>query len=146
MVAFSLVDYPAFNHFDLYGTAWDIRANTRGWNPGGYSNAEVDAAIGAYFASVTTEDMRNALTSLQRAANSDLFGLWFGFPDDLVLVRQDIQGFLPNMYIQTYSTRSWWRGEGEVVDGATPVASPAGTPDTAIPVVILDPATPEAGR
>lgn len=147
MVAFSLVEYPAFNHFDLYGTAWDIRANTRGWNPGGYSNAEVDGAIGAYFASVTTEDMRSALTTLQQAANNDLFGLWFGFPHDLVLVRKDIQGFVPNMYIQTWNTRSWWRGEGEIegeiVDGATPVASPVATPGTGIPVVFIDPATPE---
>lgn len=126
MVAFSLVEYPAFTHFDLYGTAWDIRANTRGWNPGGYSNAGVDAAIGAYFASVTAEDMRNALVSLQRAANDDLFGLWFGFPHDLILVREDVQGFVPNMYIQTTGTSTWWRGEDSL------------RRELDIPVVILD--------
>lgn len=138
MVAFSLVEYPAFNHFDLYGTAWDIRSNTRGWNPGGYSNATVDAAIDAYFTSTSTEEMRSALVSLQQAANDDLFGLWFGFPHDLVLVREDIQGFVPNMYIQTYGSRTWWRGEGDAVGES---------PDDAtrdIPVEFWDPATPES--
>src|SRR5699024_10469310 len=31
MVAYSLVQYPAFAEYDLYGTAWDIRINTMGW-------------------------------------------------------------------------------------------------------------------
>lgn len=156
MVAYSLVEYPAFNHFDLYGTAWDIRANTVGWNPGGYSNDTVDAAIDAYFASVTTEDMRSALVSLQQAANDDLFGLWFGSPHDLVLVRDDIQGYLPNMYIPTLGTNAWWRGTGKVRDQSpdgTPAATPAATPATPdaggsaeeeIPVTFFEPATPES--
>ncbi len=154
MIAYSLVGYPAFSHFDLYGTAWDIRANTVGWNPGGYSNDQVDAAIDAYFASVTEEDMRAALVSLQEGANDDLFGLWFGFPDDLVLVRNDVQGFVPNMYLQTMGTASWWRGEGEVrgaspdaTPSATPGATPAvpgATPDTDIPVTFFEEATPES--
>jgi peptide/nickel transport system substrate-binding protein len=155
MVAFSLVEYPAFNHFDLYGTAWDIRSNSRGWNPGGYSNPVVDSAIDAYFQATSMGDMRAALSTLQQGANDDLFGLWFGFPHDLVLVREDIQGFVPNMFIQTYNTRAWWRGEGgvegespdETPEVATPVASPEiGTPESATPIaspVAFPRATPE---
>lgn len=150
MIAYSLVSFPAFTEFDLYGTAWDIRANTVGWNPGGYSNDQVDAAIDAYFAAVTEEDMRAALVSLQQGANDDLFGLWFGSPDDLVLVRNDIQGFVPNRYLQTLGTASWWRGEGEVrgaspdaTPGATP-AVPGATPDVDIPVTFLEQGTPES--
>lgn len=154
MIAYSLVGYPAFYHFDLYGTAWDIRANSVGWNPGGYSNDQVDAAIESYFASVTQEDMRAALVSLQHAANEDLFGLWFGFPHDLVLVKKDIQGFVPNMYLQTLDTKDWWRGTGEVhgaspdeTPAATPQASPAvpdASPQPDIPVTFFEPATPES--
>lgn len=133
MVAFSLVGYPAFNHYDLYGTAWDIRANTRGWNPGGYSNPDVDAAIDEYFAATSPDDMRNALVRLQQAANDDLFGLWFGSPHDLILVREDVQGFVPNMFLQTIDTRVWWRGEADVT-GDSPDA-----PTRDIPVVFWDP-------
>ncbi|HWV23941.1 MAG TPA: ABC transporter substrate-binding protein [Thermomicrobiales bacterium] len=129
MVAYSLVGYPAFAEYDLYGTAWDIRTNTVGWNPGGYSNPDVDQAIDEYFASWTQKDMRKALVSLQKAANDDLFGLWFGFPSDLVLVKPDIQGFLPDMYFQTWNTRLLWRGETVAPEAspvpATPIASPA---------------------
>lgn len=147
MIAYSLVDYPAFNHFDLYGTAWDIRANALGWNPGGYSNAQVDTAIDTYFSSVTQEDMRSALLALQQGADEDLFGLWFGFPHDLVLVREDVQGFVPNMYLQTLGAKDWWRGTGEP-HGDSPDETPAATPAAnglVIPVTFLEPsATPES--
>ena len=143
MVAYSLVQYPAFMEFDLYGTAWDIRTNRRGWNPGGYSNAVVDEAIEEYFMSWTQEDMKTALDKLQRTTNEDLFGLWFGFPHDLVLVKPDIQGFAPHKYFQTWNTRLMWRGEpvqetaesssspsASPVPGpsASPIASPESTP------------------
>ena len=156
MIAYSLVVYPAFNHFDLYGTAWDIRANSLGWNPGGYSNDQVDAAIDAWFAATSQDDMRSALVSLQQGANDDLFGLWFGSPDDLILVKPDIQGFEPNIYLQTLGTKDLWRGTGEVHGTSpdeTPPATPASTPvvpdaggegEPDIPVTFFDPATPES--
>jgi peptide/nickel transport system substrate-binding protein len=141
MVAYSLVQYPAFAEFDLYGTAWDIRINPRGWNPGGYSNATVDEAINEYFAAWTQDDMRAALGKLQVAANDDRFGLWFGFPHDLVLVKPDIQGFTPHKYFQTWNTRALWRGESVEATpepiaspAATPVVEPAATPVSATPV------------
>lgn len=142
MIAFSLVQYPAFAEYDLYGTAWDIRTNRRGWNPGGYSNANVDAAIEAYFGSWELPEMQEALSGLQMAADDDLFGLWFGFPHDLVLARPDIQGFVPNKLFQTYGTRHLWRGARAIVTpepstpgsatprNATPAASPEASPVT----------------
>lgn len=143
MVAYSLVQYPAFAEFDLYGTAWDIRINSRGWNPGGYSNATVDEAIDDYFAAWTQKDMTAALRKLQRAANDDLFGLWFGFPHDLVLVKPDIQGFTPHKYFQTWNTRALWRGEPQEAT-PEPTASPAATPVVVEPGSTPEPATPAA--
>lgn len=147
MVAFSLVQYPAFAEYDLYGSAWDIRTNRRGWNPGAYSNQTVDAAIEAYFRSWEIADMRSALSELQIAANEDLFGLWFGFPHDLVLARPDVQGFIPNRLLQTYGTRHLWRGEPALAtpERATP-ENPAATPDIATPVAspVVPHATPLA--
>ena len=47
--------------------------------------------------------------ALQKETNNDLFALWFGFPRDLVLVRQDIHGFQPNKQWQTWDTRKLWK-------------------------------------
>jgi hypothetical protein len=43
------------------------------------------------------------------AANDDLFGLWLGFPQDLILAQPDLLGFQPNMHWQTWDTRALWR-------------------------------------
>lgn len=138
MVAFSLVQYPAFNEYDLYGTAWDIRVNTRGWNPGAYSNPNADAAISAWFAATQPNTMKAAMSDLQQSVNDDLFGLWFGFPKDLVLAKPDIQGYTPNMFHPLHDLHRTWRGPDAVapeVETATPVpaaspqASPAGSPE-----------------
>ena len=129
MIAYSLTQYAAFAEFDLYGSAWDIRTNPAGWNPGAYSNPDVDAAIAAYFGAWEVDGMRAALHQLQQAANEDLFGLWFGFPRDLVLVRNDIRGYAPNKMYQTWDTWKLWRGkrtEPQAAPGARPAATPAG--------------------
>ena len=112
LIAFAYTLYPGFTDFDLYGSAWDIRANPQGFNPGGYSNATVDEAIAAALAAFDVPTQRRALADLQRAANDDLFGLWFGFPQDLILARPDIIGFQPNKVWQTWDTRKLWRSPG----------------------------------
>lgn len=144
LIAYSIVNYPAFNEFDLIGSSWDIRSNVQGWNPGGYYNAEVDAAIGSWFAATDTDAMIAAAQSIQVGINSDLFGIWFGFPQDLVLVRKDIQGFNPNMYAYNVGSEGWWRGDGQpiVPVEATPVASPVGSP-VASPAIATPEATPQ---
>lgn len=134
LIAYSLVNYPAFNEFDLVGSQWDIRSNKRGWNPGGYYNAGVDAAIWEWFAVTDPDAMKAAAMAIQNGINDDLFGIWFGFPSDLVLVREDVQGFTPDIFLYGQNSHRWWRGEGEPIV-ATPErsATPAGRP----------PATPE---
>jgi ABC-type transport system substrate-binding protein len=109
LIAFAYDLYPGFTDFDLYGSAWDIRVNSQGFNPGGYHNTDVDAAIADYFAATDLDAAREALVRLQRAANDDLFGLFFGFPQNLVLVRPDVLGFQPNMQWETWDTRKLWR-------------------------------------
>jgi ABC-type transport system substrate-binding protein len=101
--------YPGFTDFDLYGSSWDIRDNPQGWNPGGYHNAEVDRAIREILGATDSAAQREALLRLQRVANEDLFGLWFGFPLDLILVRPELRGFQPNILWQTWDTRKLWR-------------------------------------
>jgi hypothetical protein len=49
------------------------------------------------------------LRRLQTTVNDDLFGLWFGFPRDLVLVGQKIAGFAPDTAWQTARTWDVWR-------------------------------------
>jgi len=100
---------PGFTDFDLYGSRWDIRSNAQGFNPGGYANAEVDAVIADQRANPAIADQREALIRLQRAADEDLFALWFGFPRDLVLVAPDVLGYQPNKLWQTAEMHRLWR-------------------------------------
>lgn len=127
LIAFAYDLSPGFTDFDLYGSAWDIRTNPRGFNPGGYANADVDAAIADVLGSPDVAQQREALGRLQRAVDDDLFGLWFGFPRELVLVAPDVLGFRPNKAWITADTRLLRRSPG--APPASPVAaSPIGTP------------------
>ena len=111
LVAFAYDLFPGFTDFDLYGSAFDPRINVQGWNPGGYANAEVDAAIADHFAA-DAEDLdaqRDALSRLQEETNEDLFGLWLGFPQTLVVTRPEVRGFVPNVLWPTLDTRLLWR-------------------------------------
>ncbi|HEU5432668.1 MAG TPA: ABC transporter substrate-binding protein, partial [Thermomicrobiales bacterium] len=76
LVAYAYDLYPGFTDWDLYGSAWDIRTNPLGWNPGGYANADADAAIADFLKSRSLAAQRAALMRLQQAADRDLFGLW----------------------------------------------------------------------
>ena len=109
LIAYAYDLYPGFTDFDLYGSAWDIRTNPQGWNPGGYANPDADAAITEFLDSVSVDDQRAALQRLQAAVNEDLFGIWFGFPADLVLAAINVDGFQPNKLWQTADTRLLWR-------------------------------------
>lgn len=132
LIANSLVNYPAFNEFDLYGSQWDIRNNVRGWNPGGYFNAGVDAAIQSWFNATDPDEMKAAAGEIQKLTNEDLFGIWFGFPDDLVLVKEDVQGFNSSAFLLSQNAHRWWRGKGTPfvpTPAATPVATPGATPE-----------------
>ena len=109
LIAYAYDQLPGFTDFDLYGSAWDIRTNPAGWNPGGYANADADAAINEFLGTVSIERQASALRRLQRAVNEDLFGLWLGFPRDLVLMAEGIAGFTPDMAWQTARTWDMWQ-------------------------------------
>ena len=113
LIAYAYDQLPGFTDFDLYGSAWDIRNNPAGWNPGGYTNADADAAIDEFLGAIGVERQATALRRLQRVVNEDLFGLWLGFPDDLVLVAAGIEGFAPDMAWQTTRTWDLWRAPEE---------------------------------
>jgi peptide/nickel transport system substrate-binding protein len=109
LIAYAYDQLPGFTDFDLYGSAWDIRTNPAGWNPGGYANAEADEAIEEFLRAISVERQAAALRRLQRVVNEDLFGLWLGFPDDLVLVAAGTGGFAPDLAWQTARTWDLWR-------------------------------------
>jgi peptide/nickel transport system substrate-binding protein len=108
LIAYAYDQAPGFTDYDLFGSQWDIRSNPAGWNPGGYSNPEADAAIDAFLEAVSLERQRTALQQLQAATNDDLFGLWFGFPRDAILVQPGVNGFQPNINWQTMDTSALW--------------------------------------
>jgi peptide/nickel transport system substrate-binding protein len=127
LIAYAYPLYPGFTDFDLYGSNFDIRANLQGWNPGGYSNEQVDDLIRRQLVTVDLDRQREILAELQEVVNTDLFGLWFGFPDELVIAREEILGFRPNAYLSTWNTRLLWRSSG-TLSGATPVAATSPLP------------------
>ncbi len=152
LIAYAYGLYPGFTDYDLYGSNWDIRINPQGWNPGGYNNEDVDDLLKKILISPNLTSQANLLDRLQQIVNGeDLFGLWFGFPNDLVLARNDIQGYQPNKYLPVIDTRLLWRdekGSGPSVPVppdaspiASPVASPAASP-MAFPVASPNAATP----
>lgn len=108
LIAFSYNTYPGFSDFDLYGSLWDPTKNISGWNPGSYANAEMDAAIETYLSAVNLEDQQDALREMQRIANEDLFGLWLGFPQTLVLVGAEKLGYLPDRFWPGMETAAIW--------------------------------------
>ncbi|MCA9879461.1 MAG: hypothetical protein KC442_16830 [Thermomicrobiales bacterium] len=108
LIAYAYDQLPGFTDYDLLGSQWDIRYNPAGWNPGAYSNAEADAAIAEFLGAVSLERQRLALQQLQVAVNEDLFGLWFGFPRDVILVQPGVFGFRPNITWQTMDTARLW--------------------------------------
>ena len=108
VIAYAYDQAPGFTDFDLFGTRWDIRSNSAGWNPGGYANPDADAAIEAFLNAVSLERQRAALVQLQMVTNDDLFGLWFGFPRDTILVQSGANGFEPNIAWQTANTPALW--------------------------------------
>lgn len=135
LIAYSYGLFPGFTDYDLYGSNWDIRINPQGWNPGGYDNEEVDDLLKKILISPNLTSQANLLDRLQRIVNGeDLFGLWFGFPNDLVLARNEIQGYQPNKFLPVIDTRAiWWDEQGSgpqapVVPVASPVASPIASP------------------
>ncbi|MGC4047604.1 MAG: ABC transporter substrate-binding protein [Armatimonas sp.] len=136
LIAYSYALYPGFTDYDLYGSNWDIQINPQGWNPGGYNNDDVDDLLKKILISPNLDSQARLLSQLQEIVNGeDLFGLWFGFPDDLVLSRMDIQGFQPSKYLPVVDTRILWRdakgsGPSVPVAPATPVASPVAPPVT----------------
>jgi peptide/nickel transport system substrate-binding protein len=109
LIAYAYNLFPGFTDFDLYGTNWDLRQNPQGWNPGGYSNETVDQALRDFLTAKSQTEAHTALQVLQQTVNDDLFGLWFGFPQELILVRPEIQGFQPNILWETWNTRLLWR-------------------------------------
>ncbi len=109
MIAFSYSVYPGFSDFDLYGSDWDVNSNVNGFNPGGYHNEAVDRAIGRALVATNDDDYRSALHAIQRAVGrDDLFGLWFGSPDELVLAQSNVAGFRANKPWQTQESAKLW--------------------------------------
>ena len=109
LIAFSFDQYPGFTDFDLYGSAWDIRTNIQGFNPGGYRNEAVDRAIDQALVAPDDDALKEAVAIIQRETTTDLFAVWLGQPLEAVLVRPEIGGFVPNLLWQTWDTRKLWR-------------------------------------
>lgn len=115
LMALSYGVFPGFTDYDLYGTAWDIRTNAQGFNPGGYANGIVDLAITTLFeADADDLDVQRAiLNDLQLALTDDPFALWLGHPRTLVAIRPEVLGYQPNIISPTLDMHLLWRTDND---------------------------------
>lgn len=115
LMALSYRLFPGFTDMDLYGSAWDIRNNPLGFNPGGYRNDSADAAIQRWLEAAPNDlaAQRESLVELQRAVDEDLFGLWLGHGQDVVILRPDVVGYELNRFNLLHSLRSVGRLSAE---------------------------------
>ena len=111
LIALSYTLHPGFTDFDLYGSAWDIRVNAQGFNPGGYRNEAVDRAIDTAMTAVELGTLQEAVRTIHRETTTDLFALWFGAPKEAVLVAPDVYGYEPYPLWPTWNTRKLYRGD-----------------------------------
>ena len=80
LIAYAYDQLPGFTDFDLYGSAWDIRNNPAGWNPGGYANAEADAAIDEFLGAISIERQVTRCGGCNASSTTICSGSGSGFP------------------------------------------------------------------
>jgi peptide/nickel transport system substrate-binding protein len=105
----SRILFAGFADQRYYGSEWDVRANPQGRNFGGWRNPEADRLLAQIAREPDLGRQRELLWRFQEVLADDLPALWFGFPRDLILVRQELRGYQPNPMWQYWGTWKLWK-------------------------------------
>ena len=106
----SRILFAGFSDYNYYHSSFVISTNEQGRNSG-WVNEEGDRLLDAIIREPDLEKQKQLLYDFQDLIADDLPALWFGFPRDLILVRDNIKGYQPNSMWQTWNTWSLWREE-----------------------------------
>lgn len=105
----SRILFAGFSDYNYYHSAWDPRTNPQGRNFGGWKNADADKLLDQIIREPDLKKQKDLLGKFQEIINDDLPALWFGFPNDLILVKKNVLGYQPNAMWQYWNTWSLWR-------------------------------------
>ena len=105
----SRILFAGFSDYNYYHSAWDPRKNPQGRNFGGWSNATADTLLDKIIREPDLKKQKDLLGQFQEVIADDMPALWFGFPNDLILVKKNILGYQPNAMWQYWNTWSLWR-------------------------------------
>jgi len=106
----SRILFAGFSDYNYYHSSFVISTNEQGRNSGWVSE-EGDRLLDGIIREPDLEKQKQLLYDFQDLIADDLPALWFGFPRDLILVRDNIKGYQPNSMWQTWNTWSLWREE-----------------------------------
>jgi peptide/nickel transport system substrate-binding protein len=105
----SRVLFAGFSDYNYYHSAWDPRTNRQGRNYGGWKNETADQLLDQVIREPDLGKQKDLLWRFQEVIADDLPSLWFGFPNDLILVKKNLLGYQPNAMWQYWDTWKLWR-------------------------------------
>lgn len=105
----SRILFAGFSDYGYYHSAWDVRTNPQGRNYGGWKNTDADKLLDQIIREPDLKKQKDLLGAFQSIIADDLPAFWFGFPNDLILVKKDILGYQPNAMWQYWNTWPLWR-------------------------------------
>ena len=105
----SRILFAGFSDLNYYGSEWDVRTNKQGRNFGGWKNADADKLLQQIIREPDLTKQKDLLYKFQEIIADDMPAFWFGFPRDLILVKKNFQGYLPNAMWQYWDTWKLWK-------------------------------------
>ena len=105
----SRVLFAGFSDYNDDHSAGDPRTNRQGRNYGGWKNETADQLLDQIIREPDLGKQKDLLWRFQEIIADDLPSLWFGFPNDLILVKKNLLGYQPNAMWQYWDTWKLWR-------------------------------------
>jgi len=105
----SRILFAGFSDLNYYGSEWDVRKTKQGRNFGGWKNEQADTLLQQIIREPDLSKQKDLLGKFQEIIADDMPAFWFGFPRDLILVKKNIQGYIPNAMWQYWDTWKLWK-------------------------------------
>jgi peptide/nickel transport system substrate-binding protein len=105
----SRILFAGFSDLTYYASEFDVRKSPQGRNYGGWKNDEADKLLQQIIREPDLKKQKDLLWRFQEIIADDMPAFWFGFPRDLILVKKNIQGYLPNVGWQYWDTWKLWK-------------------------------------
>ena len=106
---YSRILFAGFSDYTYYHSAWDPRTNPQGRNAGGWKNTQADTLLDQIIRQPDLTKQKALLAQFQTIIADDMPALWYGFPDDLILVKKNLLGYQPNTGWQYWDSWKIWR-------------------------------------